>query len=167
MKTLEHLSEEKRQRIAAETLDIYAPIANRLGIGWLKTEFEDLSFKFMMPELHEEIVKKIAKRKERTGSLSQRGCKGNRGKAQRGKYSREGLIQDKNIPTASIRRCRSRALHLSKYKMSLESGLSRTQKPIAMQSWELSTRSGRLCRAGSRISSASRNQICISHCTRQ
>ncbi|OGW56811.1 MAG: GTP pyrophosphokinase [Nitrospirae bacterium RBG_16_43_8] len=64
MKTLEHLSEEKRERIAAETLDIYAPIANRLGIGWLKTEFEDLSFKFMMPELHGEIVKKIAKRKE-------------------------------------------------------------------------------------------------------
>jgi len=64
MKTLEHLPDEKRRRIAAETLDIYAPIANRLGIGWLKTEFEDLSFKFLMPELYEEIVKKIAKRKE-------------------------------------------------------------------------------------------------------
>jgi len=64
MKTLEHLPEEKRKRIAAETLDIYAPIANRLGMGWLKTEFEDLSFKFIMPELYEEIVKKIAKRKE-------------------------------------------------------------------------------------------------------
>ncbi|NCO67407.1 MAG: GTP pyrophosphokinase [Nitrospirae bacterium CG_4_10_14_3_um_filter_44_29] len=64
MKTLEHLPEEKRKRIAAETLDIYAPIANRLGIGWLKIEFEDLSFKFLMPEVYEEIVKKIAKRKE-------------------------------------------------------------------------------------------------------
>jgi len=64
MKTLEHLPESKRKRIAAETLDIYAPIANRLGIGWLKTEFEDLSFKFLLPELYEELVKKIAKRKE-------------------------------------------------------------------------------------------------------
>jgi GTP pyrophosphokinase len=64
MKTLEHLPEPKRKRIAAETLDIYAPIVNRLGIGWLKTEFEDLSFKFLLPELYSEIVKKIAKRKE-------------------------------------------------------------------------------------------------------
>ncbi len=64
MKTLEHLPDFKRKRIATETLDIYAPIANRLGIGWLKTEFEDLSFKFLLPELYGEIVKKIAKRKE-------------------------------------------------------------------------------------------------------
>jgi len=64
MRTLGHLSEPKRKRIAAETLEIYAPIANRLGIGWLKTEFEDLSFKFLMPELYEEIARKIAKRKE-------------------------------------------------------------------------------------------------------
>ncbi|MEK6581914.1 MAG: bifunctional (p)ppGpp synthetase/guanosine-3',5'-bis(diphosphate) 3'-pyrophosphohydrolase [Nitrospirota bacterium] len=64
MKTLEHLPESKRKRIAAETLDIYAPIVNRLGIGWLKTEFEDLSFKFLLPELYSEITRKIAKRKE-------------------------------------------------------------------------------------------------------
>lgn len=64
MKTLEHLPEPTRKRIAAETRDIYAPIANRLGIGWLKIEFEDLSFKFLLPELYEELVKKIAKRKE-------------------------------------------------------------------------------------------------------
>lgn len=64
MKTLEHLPDYKRKRIADETLDIYAPLANRLGIGWLKTEFEGLSFKFLMPELYGEIVKKIAKRKE-------------------------------------------------------------------------------------------------------
>ncbi|TAL24513.1 MAG: bifunctional (p)ppGpp synthetase/guanosine-3',5'-bis(diphosphate) 3'-pyrophosphohydrolase [Nitrospirae bacterium] len=64
MKTLEHLPEPKRKRIAAETLDIYAAIANRLGIGWLKTEFEDLSFRFLLPELYGEITRKIAKRKE-------------------------------------------------------------------------------------------------------
>ncbi|MBI4685785.1 MAG: bifunctional (p)ppGpp synthetase/guanosine-3',5'-bis(diphosphate) 3'-pyrophosphohydrolase [Nitrospirae bacterium] len=64
MRTLEHLPEPKRKRIATETLEIYAPIANRLGIGWLKTEFEDLSFKSLMPELYEDIVKKVAKRKE-------------------------------------------------------------------------------------------------------
>ncbi|MDA8239759.1 MAG: bifunctional (p)ppGpp synthetase/guanosine-3',5'-bis(diphosphate) 3'-pyrophosphohydrolase [Nitrospiraceae bacterium] len=64
MRTLQHLPEGKRQRIATETLEIYAPLANRLGMGWLRTEFEDLSFKFLMPDLYEELVRKVAKRKE-------------------------------------------------------------------------------------------------------
>lgn len=64
MRTLQFLPENKRQRIATETLEIYAPLANRLGIGWLRLEFEDLSFKVLMPELYEELVRKVAKRKE-------------------------------------------------------------------------------------------------------
>jgi GTP pyrophosphokinase len=64
MLTLRHLPEAKQHRIALETLEIYAPIANRLGIGWLRTELEDLSFKFLMPKLYSELVRKVAKRKE-------------------------------------------------------------------------------------------------------
>lgn len=64
MRTLEFLPESKQHRIASETLEIYAPIANRLGIGWLKSELEDLSFKFIMPQLYSEFVRKVAKRKE-------------------------------------------------------------------------------------------------------
>ncbi|MBI5632596.1 MAG: bifunctional (p)ppGpp synthetase/guanosine-3',5'-bis(diphosphate) 3'-pyrophosphohydrolase [Nitrospirae bacterium] len=64
MRTLQFLSEAKQQRIAAETLEIYAPIANRLGIGWLKTELEDLSFKYLMPQLYDDLVKKVATRRE-------------------------------------------------------------------------------------------------------
>jgi GTP pyrophosphokinase len=64
IRTINHLPEEKRRRIAAETMDIYAPLANRLGIGWLRTEFEDLSFKILMPDLFRELYKKVAKRKE-------------------------------------------------------------------------------------------------------
>lgn len=64
MRTLQHLPENKQQRIASETLEIYAPIANRLGIGWLKTELEDLSFKSIMPDLYNELVRKVAKRRE-------------------------------------------------------------------------------------------------------
>ncbi len=50
MRTLEHVSPEKRQRIAQETMEIFAPIANRLGIGGIKGELEDLAFKFLDPE---------------------------------------------------------------------------------------------------------------------
>lgn len=64
MRTLEFLPEAKRQRIAAETLEIYAPIANRLGIGWLKTELEDLSFRYLMPDLYEDLVMKVIKKRE-------------------------------------------------------------------------------------------------------
>lgn len=64
MRTIEYLPEDKRRRIATETLDIYAPLANRLGIGWLRTEFEDLSFKTLMPDLYNELQRKVAKRKE-------------------------------------------------------------------------------------------------------
>jgi GTP pyrophosphokinase len=64
MRTLGFLPESKQQRIAAETLEIYAPIANRLGIGWLKTELEDLSFKYLMPQLYEELERKVATRRE-------------------------------------------------------------------------------------------------------
>ena len=63
MRTLEHLPDTKRHRISQETLDIYAPLANRLGIGWMKAEFEDLSFKYLMPALHKEISRKVRKKR--------------------------------------------------------------------------------------------------------
>lgn len=56
MRTLDHLSEEKQRRKALETKDIYAPLANRLGLHWLKSELEDLSFKYLRPELYSQIL---------------------------------------------------------------------------------------------------------------
>uniref|UniRef100_A0A7C4EN38 Bifunctional (P)ppGpp synthetase/guanosine-3',5'-bis(Diphosphate) 3'-pyrophosphohydrolase n=1 Tax=Thermodesulfovibrio aggregans TaxID=86166 RepID=A0A7C4EN38_9BACT len=64
MRTIEFLPPEKQKRIAKETLQIYAPLANRLGIGWMRNEFEDLAFRVLYPEEYNELVKKVAKRKE-------------------------------------------------------------------------------------------------------
>ncbi len=50
MRTLEHLSDEKRRAISVETMEIYAPLANRLGMGKVKGELEDLSFRFLYPD---------------------------------------------------------------------------------------------------------------------
>jgi GTP diphosphokinase / guanosine-3',5'-bis(diphosphate) 3'-diphosphatase len=52
MRTLEHLREEKRRRIALETREIYAPLAHRLGVAAIKWELEDLAFKFLEPEAY-------------------------------------------------------------------------------------------------------------------
>ena len=56
MRTLNAMPEEKRKRIARETLDIFAPLANRLGIWHMKWELEDLGFQFYNPEKYEEIA---------------------------------------------------------------------------------------------------------------
>ncbi|SLM46266.1 GTP pyrophosphokinase [Nitrospira japonica] len=64
MRTLEHLSPAKRQAIAQETLEIYAPLANRLGIGWIKNELEDLCLKHLKPDVYEMLRVRVAKRDE-------------------------------------------------------------------------------------------------------
>ena len=59
MRTLEFIPEIKRKRIAKETLEIFAPLANRLGIWQIKWELEDLSFRYTQPEEYKEIANKI------------------------------------------------------------------------------------------------------------
>ncbi len=59
LQTLESLSPEQQRRISKETLDIYAPIANRLGIGWLKAELEDGSFQYVSPEKFKSVVDRM------------------------------------------------------------------------------------------------------------
>src|SRR6186713_2640551 len=63
MRTLEHMSEERRVRTAQETLDIYAPIANRLGMSKIKNELEELSFKFLDPIGYDALTAKVESRR--------------------------------------------------------------------------------------------------------
>jgi GTP pyrophosphokinase len=58
MRTLDHMKPEAQARIAQETMDIYAPLAGRLGINWLKSELEDLSFRYLYPEQFQDLVQK-------------------------------------------------------------------------------------------------------------
>jgi guanosine-3',5'-bis(diphosphate) 3'-pyrophosphohydrolase len=70
MRTLEFLAEEKIQRIARETLEIYAPLAHRLGMGAIRVELEDLSFRFLEPEAYASLRRDVATgRGEREGYI--------------------------------------------------------------------------------------------------
>src|SRR5205809_1017355 len=69
MRTLEPLAEAKRRKISRETLDIYAPLAHRLGIGQIKWELEDLAFRNLEPDAYEDVVGRIARERADRESL--------------------------------------------------------------------------------------------------
>ncbi|HEX2175861.1 MAG TPA: bifunctional (p)ppGpp synthetase/guanosine-3',5'-bis(diphosphate) 3'-pyrophosphohydrolase [Nocardioidaceae bacterium] len=62
MRTLRYLKQEKQERVARETLEIYAPLAHRLGMNTLKWELEDLAFATLHPKVYDEIVRLVAER---------------------------------------------------------------------------------------------------------
>ncbi len=72
MRTLQYQPELKQRTIARETMDIYAPIAHRLGIQSIKSELEDLSFRYLDPEVYEDLASKVStKKKEREAYISE------------------------------------------------------------------------------------------------
>ncbi|HXG53399.1 MAG TPA: bifunctional (p)ppGpp synthetase/guanosine-3',5'-bis(diphosphate) 3'-pyrophosphohydrolase [candidate division Zixibacteria bacterium] len=63
MRTLDHLPPDKQILTAQETLDIYAPLAHRVGIAWIKSELEDLALKYLHPEIYYQLKRNVAKKK--------------------------------------------------------------------------------------------------------
>ena len=72
MRTLNHLVAERQREIAQETLDIYAPIAHRLGVSWIKNELEDAALRYLRPEVYYQLKRNVAKKKaERTRYINE------------------------------------------------------------------------------------------------
>ena len=63
MRTLAHMGEDKQREIAAETLEIYAPLAHRLGIYWIKSELEDNALRYLYPKVYSQLKRSVAKKK--------------------------------------------------------------------------------------------------------
>jgi guanosine-3',5'-bis(diphosphate) 3'-pyrophosphohydrolase len=72
MRTLSHLATDRQREIAQETLDIYAPIAHRLGVSWIKNELEDNALRYLRPEVYYQLKRNVAKKKaERTRYINE------------------------------------------------------------------------------------------------
>ena len=69
MRTLDPLTDVKRRKISRETLDIYAPLAHRLGIGQIKWELEDLAFRYLEPEAYDDVAKRILRKRDEREAL--------------------------------------------------------------------------------------------------
>lgn len=64
VRTLKYAKEEQQKRVAGETLDIYAPLANRLGLGLIKAELEDQSFKYLEPDIYQQLIEYVNETRE-------------------------------------------------------------------------------------------------------
>ncbi len=98
MRTLHHLPERKRKRIAEETLYVFAPLAGRLGIGRLKWELEDLAFRYVNPAKYKEIARKLEARRSEREAMMQRILEKMRGVVQRALPDRRFHIEIQGRP---------------------------------------------------------------------
>ena len=69
MRTIRHLSPEKQQRKARETMDIYAPLAGRMGMQWMRDELEDLGFRVLNPEGRKSIIRRFVTLRRESGDV--------------------------------------------------------------------------------------------------
>jgi guanosine-3',5'-bis(diphosphate) 3'-pyrophosphohydrolase len=69
MRTLNFMPQDKRARIAQDTLDIYAPLAGRMGMQGMRSELEDLAFRYLMPDAYELIMARLEELKKKNGAL--------------------------------------------------------------------------------------------------
>src|SRR5579885_2141306 len=162
MRTLGHLPHERQLEIAQETLEIYAPLAHRLGIYWLKSELEDNALRYLHPEVYYQLKRSVAKKK-----------------AERAKYTKEVVSVLSRRPasrrrspggrstsTRSTRRCRRRTCSSTRSTISWPSASWSTRSGSATRRSGSCTRAGSPCPAASRTTSRCRRPTAISPCTR-
>ena len=69
MRTIRHLTPEKQQRKARETMDIFAPLAGRMGMQWMRDELEDIAFKVLNPEARKSIIRRFVTLRRESGNV--------------------------------------------------------------------------------------------------
>ena len=166
MRTLEHMPRDKQERIARETLEIYAPLANRLGIQWMKVELEDLSFRYLEPEDFAALTERMAD----TDVSRQQYIDRDVGQAARGRCARRASrpgVRARQAPVVDPPedeedRPRRRADLTTSSPSALIVGIGARLLRRA-RAW--CTRTGRRSRGASRTSSRCPSRTCTSRCT--
>ncbi len=166
MRTLHHLPEERRIKIAQETLDIYAPIANRLGMSKVKNELEELSFKYLEPKSYEALRAKVEARAQERRGRDRRADPHAASAAGRGADPDHHAGWAAQAPVQhSLEANRGRRSISSASTISSRFVSSRHQSRIATPRSASSIRPGRRFPAASRTSSRCRGPTVISRCT--
>ncbi|OPX34042.1 MAG: hypothetical protein B1H12_10780 [Desulfobacteraceae bacterium 4484_190.2] len=157
MRTLGFQPPEKQRLIAAETEDIYAPLAGRMGIQWIKSSLEDLCLYYLEPKIYEDIKNEIAQTRDKREEFIKNVIE----------LVSKKLEEETNTFTVSTRKCWTRASLLIRCTMFWLSGSSSAVLKGAMRSWVISIQCGNRCREDLRIISLCQRQICINHSTPQ
>ena len=168
MRTLEHMKPEAQERIARETMEIYAPLANRLGIQRVKSELEDLSFKYLEPDAYSRASSKLAEDAEGARALHRRAsaARSRRALAEQG-FAADVTGRAKHLYSI-WRKMKAQQCEFEQiYDIIAFRVLRRDAWPTATRRSASSTRSGRRSRAASRTTSRCPSRTCTSRCTRR
>jgi hypothetical protein len=166
MRTLQYLNPEKRKRIAEETMDIFAPIAHRLGMGKLRGELEDLAFRHLHPEDYRELAEQLEKRRPRM----KRFLKGVTARIEEKMNEAEVpfvLVEGRVKRLYSIwKKLRAQKITWTRSTIWSRRESSRRTKCVTVTRrsvWSITT--GNRCRAASKTGLPRRATICTSRCT--
>ena len=105
MRTLEHLPPERQQKIARETLEIYAPIAHRLGMGKIRGELEDLAFRYVDPIGYDQVEEAVEPRRKEGEAFLAQDAETSSSRSCARTTSRRASKRASSASTASSRRC--------------------------------------------------------------
>ena len=165
MRTLQYLPDERRVRIARETMDIYAPLAGRLGMSKIKNELEDLAFQYLEPEAYKELTARWRSGASEATGLHREGQGHGGGEAQGRRAWRPRSRGASSASTPSTRSCGASASTSTRSTTSWPCASWCPPSPTATRCWASCTTCGGRCPGASRTSSPCRGPTATSRCT--
>ena len=164
MRTIKSMRPDKQIQKARETMDIYAPLAGRMGMQWMREELEDLAFRVLNPEGRQSIIRRFITLQRETGDVIQRITGDMRHELEKAGIEAEVFGRAKKPIRFGVR-CRKRSSPFPVSQIYMVSGLLRTPRMNATVRLVLFTDAGGRFLVGSRIISASLNRMDIGRST--
>jgi len=164
MRTIKSMRPEKQAQKARETMDIYAPLAGRMGMQWMREELEDLAFKVLNPEGRASIIRRFIRLQKETGDVIHQ-ITGDMRIELRKRASRPMSLGARKSRSRSGAKCRKKTKGLAACLTSMAFELSVRPRLSAIKFWASSTVAGALFPDVSKTTSASPNLTVIAACT--